>query len=1124
MKVVKRNGTLEDVSFDKVLTRIQFASKDLEVNPTIIAQRTLLRIYDGVKTSELDELASQLSVSLITTNPDYGILASRIAISNHHRNTSDKFTDVIFHLANQTVAKTGEKISSISQELIDICKEHGETINQKIDYSRDYLFDYFGFKTLEKLQYLLRDTTGKTIERPQHLMMRVSLALWGSVDLDRAFETYDLLSQKFFIHATPTNFNAGTIRQQCSSCFLIAMKEDSISGIYDTLKDCALISKNSGGIGLHIHNIRAKGSLIKGTNGTSNGIVPMLRNFNDTARYCDQGGGKRNGSFAIYLEPWHADVEDFLKLKLNTGSEEERCRDLFYGLWIPDLFMERVEKNEPWTLFCPSEAPGLSDVYGEEFRALYTKYEKEGRGRKQVDSQKLWFKILDAQIETGTPYLLYKDACNHKSNQKNLGTIKSSNLCVAPETFVLTDNGQFQIQELSGKEVNVWNGDKWSKTTIMKTGENQKLITVHLSNGAQITCTPYHKFIIREGYEDKCPLKNARRIDASELKEGMKLAKFNLQFIQGDKTQDIKFPYTHGFFCGDGTYHKNPNGYIGKGLALYGVKKQLIEYIEVRSSSFKEDKIGRINLMLPDEIPEKYYVPINSSLECRLQWLAGLLDSDGTVSRNGSNESLQIASIHYEFLDRIRLMLQTLGIQSKVTLSHSERVTLMPDGKGGRKEYNCKKLYRLLISSASLHILKLLGLQCYRLDITGNEPQRNAEQFVYVVEVIDEDRYDDTYCFNEPENHAGVFNGILTGNCTEIIQYTSPEETAVCNLASIALPSYVDQESKTFNFKKLREVVKVAIRNLNRVIDINYYPTPETKTSNMLHRPVGLGVQGLADVFAMMRIQWESDQALDLNQRIFEHMYYAAVESSCEIAECEGPYSSFENSPMSKGIFQYDMWGVQPLTEEEESLDWQSLKKRVMKYGIRNSLLIAPMPTASTSQILGFNECFEPFTSNIYTRRTLAGEFVIVNKYLMNDLKELGLWNEMMKQQIIARNGSIQDIDMIPEEIQKLYKTSWEIKQKTLIDLATGRGAFICQSQSMNLFVSDPNYAKLTSMHFYTWRKGLKTGIYYLRTRAPVAAQKFTVDPDLQRAALKSEQERILRKNSGDEECTMCGS
>jgi ribonucleoside-diphosphate reductase alpha chain len=746
-----------------------------------------------VKTSELDELAAQLSISLMTTNLDYGTLAARIAISNHHRSTSNKFTEVVQTLAHQTVEKTGEPMSIVSQELVEICEKHADAINQKIDYERDYLFDYFGFKTLEKQKYLLRDTRGAVLERPQHLIMRVALALWGSHPdgLDLAFETYDLLSQKAFIHATPTNFNAGTPRQQLSSCFLQAMKEDSINGIYDTLKDCAMISKNAGGIGLHIHNIRAKGSIIKGTNGTSNGIVPMLRNFNDTARYVDQGGQKRNGSFAIYLEPWHADVEDFLKLKLNTGSEEERCRDLFYALWIPDLFMERVEKNQPWTLFCPSEAPGLADVYGEEFRALYEKYEAEGRGRKQVDAQKLWFKVLDSQIETGTPYLLYKDAANEKSNQKNLGTIKSSNLC------------------------------------------------------------------------------------------------------------------------------------------------------------------------------------------------------------------------------------------------------------------------------------------------------------------------------------------------TEIIEYSSPEETAVCNLASLALPTYV--ENKQFNYEKLRQVVKVAIRNLNRVIDINYYPTPETKTSNMRHRPVGLGVQGLADVFALMRVPWESDKAAEINQRIFEHIYFAAVESSYEIAQKEGPYSTFEGSPMSKGIFQFDMWsgpqglqGIVPLTTGE--LDWDHLKASVQLFGVRNSLLLAPMPTASTSQILGFNECIEPFTSNIYTRRTLAGEFIVINKYLMKDLEKLGLWSEMMKQQIIARNGSVQGIDQIPESIQKLYKTSWEIKQKVLIDMAAARGAFICQSQSLNLFVADPNYAKLTSMHFYAWRKGLKTGLYYLRTRAPVMAQKFTIDPDLQREAAKSEQQRVLRKNSGEEECLMCGS
>ncbi len=1655
MKVVKRNGSLEDVSFDKVLLRIQLAAKGLEVNPTLIAQRTLLRIYDGVKTAELDELAAQLSISLMTTNPDYGILASRIAISNHHRNTSDKFTDVVFELSKQTVEKTGEVISNISEELVELCQKHGDLINSKIDYQRDYLLDYFGFKTLEKLQYLLRNTKGKTLERPQHLMMRVSLALWGSVDLEKAFETYDMLSQKYFIHATPTNFNAGTPRQQLSSCFLQSMKSDSIVGIYDTLKDCAMISKYAGGIGLHIHDIRAKGSLIRGTNGTSNGIVPMLRNFNDTARYVDQGGGKRNGSFAIYLEPWHADVEDFLKLKLNTGSEEERCRDLFYALWVPDLFMERVEKNEPWTLFCPAEAPGLSDVYGEEFRALYTKYEQEGRGRKQVDAQKLWFKILDSQIETGTPYLLYKDACNEKSNQKNLGTIKSSNLCVAPETYILTDKGQFQIQTLAGQEVRVWNGEKWSTTTVMKTGENQRLVTVHLSNGAQITCTPYHKFLIREGYEDKRSIKDVKRVDASDLKTGMTLVKFGLQTIHSDEKGDIPFPYTHGFFCGDGTYHKNPSGYIGKGLSLYGEKKKLIPYLQIRSSSYTEDSQGKINTMLPDEIPDKFYVPMNASIMCKLNWFAGLLDSDGSVAKNGGNESLQIGSIHFEFLDRIRLMLQTLGVQSKVTLLHNERVTLLPDGKGGRKEYNCKPIYRLLVSSSGLHILTTLGLTCHRLTINGALPQRNAEQYIKVVSVIDEGRTDDTYCFNEPENHAGVFNGILTGNCTEIVEYSSPDETAVCNLASIALPSYVNTKTRTFDFKKLREAVKIVIKNLNRVIDINYYPTPETRTSNMRHRPVGLGVQGLADVFALLRVPWESDKASELNQLIFEHIYYAAVESSCEIAEKEGPYSTFEGSPMSQGVFQYDMWKVTPLTahegqiqwsavseEKDQTLPWAELKERVKKHGVRNSLLVAPMPTASTSQILGFNECItgdtlvsltnglakrldsftneskkinaydektrniihdtqyefmdkgekdihiitlmdgrkikctkdhkiltqnagwmnagdinkndvllispigtedisysdekewyletngytfrmdstserekalafsrilgyirtdgsiqesgkitaifgtthdsntfiqdcmliyndtqkykskltesscievsisgvlasairsikgmphgrrvsqechwpdfiqsencprailreflagifggdghspcliktpnsytfsrinisqtccpqhkdhmiremekmsnllkrldiktssisyrktkvsfgreayqcgdtehisiklslspsietfdtfmknvgirycshklyrfeiaaswaryikiileqyntilssayqitqkeqgkgrhqrslekaireyeknncliseyysrpsidlfydyiryskksntiykvsslnfrnimnakqfleetktenmfnttlkkggityatdksgnlpvyqmkvidnkmsdiqenvydinventhtfiangivvhncvEPITSNIYTRRTLAGEFIVINKYLMADLKKLDLWNEMMKQQIIARNGSVQGIDLIPESIQKLYKTSWEIKQKTLIDMAAARGAFICQSQSLNLFVADPNYAKLTSMHFYGWKRGLKTGLYYLRTRAPVMAQKFTIDPDLQKAAAKSEMERSLKKNmsSETEECLMCGS
>lgn len=760
MQVIKRSGEREEVSFDKVLERIRRAAEGLNVNPTAIAQKVLGQIYDGVRTTQLDELTSQLSTSLCTVHPDYGTLAARIIISNHQKNTEVSFVSVMRQLANQTAPKTGEVVSYIDPALVAFAEANAEAIETKIDHSRDYLLDYFGFKTLEK-SYLLKTSSGVILERPQHLWMRVSLALWANTPggLQKAFDTYDLMSQKYFTHATPTLFNAGTPRQQLSSCFLLAMNDDSIAGIYKTLSDCALISKYAGGIGLHCHNIRAKGAIIRGTNGTSNGLVPMLRVFNNTARYVDQGGGKRNGSFAMYLEPWHADVEDFLKLKLNTGSEEDRARDLFYALWISDLFMKRVEEDGQWTLFCPSEAPGLADVHSAEFEELYTRYEREGRGRKTISAQKLWFQILDTQMETGTPYLLYKDPANAKSNQQNLGTIKSSNLC------------------------------------------------------------------------------------------------------------------------------------------------------------------------------------------------------------------------------------------------------------------------------------------------------------------------------------------------TEIIEYSDANETAVCNLASIGLPAFV--QDKQFNYEKLREVVSVATRNLNRVIDINYYPTPETKRSNMRHRPIGLGVQGLADVFALMELEWDSPAAAEVNQLIFEHMYYAAVEESVRGAMEEGPYETFKGSPASEGRLQPDLWGITPISETNKTLDWESLRAYVKRHGLRNSLLVAPMPTASTSQILGYNECFEPFTSNIYTRRTLAGEYIVINKYLLKTLISRGIWSEELKQKIIAQNGSVQGIQEIPQDIQNLYRTAWELKQRALIDHAAARGPFICQSQSLNLFVADPSVAKLSSMHFYSWKKGLKTGCYYLRTKAAVTAQKFTVDPRL---------------------------
>jgi len=720
--VQKRDGRLESVKFDKITTRIEKLCYGLNmkfVEPVEIAKRVINGIYDKIPTTVLDELAAQTASSMTTIHPDYAILAARIAISNLHKETSKSFSNTMKRLYEYIDPKTGENAGLIAKDVYEVIRKNAALLDSSIIYDRDYHYDYFGFKTLER-SYLLR-IDGKVAERPQHMLMRVAVGIHKD-DIASVLKTYELLSEKWFIHATPTLFNAGTPKPQLSSCFLLTMKEDSIDGIYDTLKQCAKISQSAGGIGLAIHNIRATGSYIKGTNGYSNGIIPMLKVFNDTARYIDQGGGKRKGAFAIYLEPWHADIEPFLELRKNHGAEELRARDLFYALWIPDLFMKRVEANETWSLFCPNEAPGLSDCYGEEFERLYEKYETEGRARKVMKAQDLWFQILEAQIETGNPYILYKDAANKKSNQKNLGTIKSSNLC------------------------------------------------------------------------------------------------------------------------------------------------------------------------------------------------------------------------------------------------------------------------------------------------------------------------------------------------TEIIEYTSPDEVAVCNLASLALPKYVINGK--FDHQKLYEVTKVVTRNLNKIIDINYYPVPEAERSNKRHRPIGIGVQGLADVFILLRMPFDSEEARGLNKDIFETIYYAAVEASMELAIEQRPYETFAGSPISQGIFQFDMWGVKPSSGR---WDWESLREKVKKHGVRNSLLLAPMPTASTSQILGNNECFEPYTSNMYTRRVLSGEFVVVNKHLLKDLVELGLWNEKMKEKIQAAEGSIQNIKEIPANIREIYKTAWEIKQKSILEMAADRGAFICQSQSLNVFVTEPNFGKLTS-------------------------------------------------------------
>lgn len=778
MYVTKRNGSREIVSFNKILIRVKKigAEAGVKINYTSLTMKVIDQLYDGIKATQIDELMAEQCASLSSTRPEYSALASRLIVSNHHKNTKQSFWGTM-HKLHSYKDLHGKHCPIVTKEFIEVVNKNRDVWDGLLDHNRDYLIDYFGYKTLERA-YLLR-IDGVLVERIQHMWLRVSIGIHGH-DIERVKESYNFLSQKYFTHGTPTLFNAGTPHPQLSSCYLIAMEDDSINGIYNTLKDCALISKWSGGIGLHIHNVRAKGSLIRGTNGTSNGIVPMLRVFNNTAKYVDQGGGRRNGSFAIYLEPWHADIEVFLDMRKNHGDEELKARDLFYALWMPDLFMQRVKEGKTWTLMCPDECPGLSDVYGDEFVELYEKYERDGRGRETMDARKLWFKVLDAQMETGTPYIVYKDAVNKKTNQKNVGVIKSSNLC------------------------------------------------------------------------------------------------------------------------------------------------------------------------------------------------------------------------------------------------------------------------------------------------------------------------------------------------SEITEYSDKDETAVCNLASIGLPAFInDTESgPVFDFEKLHQVSKVVTGNLNKIIDVNYYPTEKTHRSNMRHRPIGIGVQGLADVFFRMNLAFESEEARKLNFEIFETIYHGAVERSSELAVEEGPYETFAGSPASEGKLQFDLWGVDP-SERSSRYDWPALKELVKERGLRNSLLMAPMPTASTSQILGNNECIEPITSNIYNRRTLAGEFIVANKYMMRDLMDLGLWNDEIKNNIIANHGSIQQIADVPEDIKKKYKTVWEIPMKTVIDLAADRGIFVCQSQSLNLWLEDPDYNTLTSMHFYSWSKGLKTGIYYLRRRAVHHAQQFTIEPEKRSTDGAPEPDEICEMCSG---------
>ena len=1230
MHVTKRNGKKEIISFDKILKRIKAVGKQFNLQNIIYAQLTMKvidQLYDNIETTKIDELTAQQCASMTSTHPDYTKLASAITISNLQKNTSNSFYETISRLYNFVdINNNGYKL--IHENIMKIVEENKDIIESMIDYNRDFLFDYFGFKTLERAYLMKCNST--IVERPQHMWMRVSVTIHGS-NMEKVKETYDFMSQKYFIHATPTLFNAGTPRPQLSSCYLIGMENDSIDGIFNTVKECAQISKWSGGIGLHVHNIRSSGSHIRGTNGVSNGLIPMLGVFNKTARYVDQGG-KRNGSFAIYLEPHHPDIEDFLELKNNHGDEESKCRDLFYGLWVSDLFMERVIGNKFWSLFCPDKCPGLSDCYGDKYRELYLKYEDEKKFNKQINARDLWIKILDSQMETGTPYILYKDAANNKSNQKNLGTIKSSNLCVAPETLILTKNGQEKIEDLKDKEVEVWNGKDFSKTTVFQTSESSELIEVHTSDGSVLTCTKYHKFYIQNKYEksknksiDIINSSVVELVEAQNLESGMNIIKCDYPVID-NKENILENAYTNGFFSGDGTYTNITNNEVklcefkclnneqyckrhifNKKLeidklrndnkcnafsyekkphvTLYGEKIKLLTYLSYVSKG--EINNNKLNVTLVPTLEEKFFVPTNYSIKSKMDWFSGYCDADGSISRNGKNQSLQISSINKEFLINIKLMLQTCGISSIVSLNMNERKVKLPknDNSGEYKEYECKKLWRLLIASNQLQKLLTLGFSPKRLNIEVCEYQRSANKFITIQKIVDNKRIDKTYCFNEPKRHVGIFNGIITSQCTEIIEYSDDKETAVCNLASIGLPMFV-KEDKTFDFDKLEEVTKILVTNLNNIIDINFYPTNKTRLSNFKHRPIGIGVQGLADTYFKMNMAFTSNEAKQLNKEIFETIYFAGLTKSYEISkerqenmlylqeqyklnnwtftnsddDCRsyniynnseassinaknndekiaklldnykpikaeidnlehniiGAYSSFKGSPLSEGILQFDMWNIKPYSER---YNWQELKDNIIKYGCRNSLLCAPMPTASTSQILGNNECFEPITSNIYSRRTLAGEFVLINKYLVEELLELGLWNEDLKNNIIANKGSVQFIDNLDEKIKEKYKTVWELKMKDLIDMSRDRGAYICQSQSLNLWMEDPDPKALTNMHFYSWKAGLKTGIYYLRRKAKHQAQQFTIEPEKKKRDSRDELEEEIKKDEG---CLMC--
>jgi len=1138
--VINRNGERVQLDFNKILLRLTKLKKinpELHINVGLIAQNTIKLMANDITTIELDNISANFCASMITTHPDYGTLAARIEIDNLHRETLNDYYQTVLNINNYII--NGEVNTILDNKLINFVKKYQQEINKNINYDNDYKFTYFGIKTLKKA-YLIKhiiNNTDKILERPQHMYMRVAIGINlnkinedGTTNveiLEDIFEAYNAFSEHYYTHATPTLFNAGTKRQSLSSCFLLNI-EDDLDGIYKTLSDTALISKWSGGIGIVSSRVRSKDSIIKSTNGKSEGIVPMLKMFNISALYVSQGGGRRKGSTAAYIEPWHADIEGFLDLKKPIGDEMLRARDLFLALWVPDLFMKRLEiaiKNNTevmWSLFCPNKAKGLVDVFGDEFENLYEEYENKKLYNKQISIIKLWKHILEIQQESGVPYICYKDSVNRKNNQNNLGTISTSNLCVHGDTLVLTKDGYNPIKDLSGKNVEIWNGNEFSLSPVQKTGENQTLIKIITDDGCELQCTKYHKFHIVSGS------RNTKHIvkEAHELRKDDRLIKCQYPVLKGNIDFDFESPYTHGLYCGDGSSYKLKNS-IQPFIDLYHGKQDLLQYLDYDRVLTHSKVKNSTRIMLYESIEKKFKVPINSSLDNKLKWLAGYIDADGTIIKNQDARCIQIACIHKEFLFQVKLLCNTIGLNPKITKNKDAEERLMPDNKGlgEMKLYNCKEIYRLLFNTLDTYTLfNELNIPTHRVlnDILV-PPQRDARKFVRIKSIDEVEGFHDTYCFNEPKNHTGIFNGIITGNCAEINIYTDKNNTGVCNLASISLPKFVetDDEGNVFyNYQKLYEITRIATKNLNNVVDNNVYPVKEGQHSDSLNRPIAVGVQGLADVFFKFKIPFTSEKAKEINRLIAETMYYAALSESNNIAtKLNKTYETYSTSMSAKGILQCDLWGVTP----SKLWDWGELRKKIKNTGLYNSLLIALMPTASTSQVLGNYEMFEPITSNMFLRSTLSGSFQIINKYLVNDLIELNLWNNEMKQKIIAHDGSVQNIKEIPENIREIYKTVWEIKQKDLIDMDRDRGAYVCHSSSSNRYIKNPTDNKLTSMHIYAWKAGLKTGNYYIRTSSDANAVKFNVDVKILK---QMKLDKLLAENSKyeSEECLTCSA